>query len=126
MSTKEIVASSKTYRKATGMVADALGIDADYSGTPSRDFKKIVRQIQATPEIDESQLSAIAEKYYRIGMRGGLRLATDLMAQGHFFIKGNKCYAEGNTTFERRLRMPDGERAQFEFDFSPDDLGFTD
>ena len=124
MGSKEIVASSKTLIKASGMVADALGIDPEYTGSPAADFARLVDQIRNEPEIDEGQISEIAEKFYRIGVRAGLRLATDLMVEGHFFMKGPQCFSEGNLKTTRKLKLPDGTWREVKFDYSPKELGF--
>lgn len=126
MGHREIVASSKIYRKVNNDLADALGLEPGHTKSPSDDFARLVEQVSSSPGIDERELSTLAKRFYQMGVRRGLIHATDLMTEGHFFMKGGACCAEGDTTLVIRVRMPDGNRVRLNLEFQASDLGFTD
>jgi hypothetical protein len=118
-----IAASSATYRKNAGQVADAIGVEMEEStGRPSVDFAKIVAQINNLGMVGDDN----AQQYYRLGVRRGLRIATSLMADGHFYTDDKGCRVKENTTFALKFKAPSGKRKTLKFKFTPEDLGFID
>jgi hypothetical protein len=121
-----VQASSKTYRKATKMVAEKLGVDAQHTDQPSEDFRRILEFIKTQPSEDVAEIVNIARAYFRLGARKGLRQAVKLMADRRVVAGPKWITLRDDVRFTARVKMPDGKQARISVEFRPENLGFTE
>jgi hypothetical protein len=118
MRTKEgIEASAATYRKATNQVAKKLKVDPEHTKYPSDDFKEIVKLI---PE----KIRNKALKWYKMGIKRGLTEATDMMADGKIYKKGNTVYCPGSIDINVKTKFKGEDWVKRSYKFTATHIGF--
>lgn len=114
MSKQSAAASSKTYRIATRAVADMVGVSPEHTGRPSVDFEALIKSV---PKAMRKQL----REAFKSGVMQGVLLATNLVADGSIYKKGNSVFAPHKMKTSARV---DGNRVQVTV--RAKDLGFNE
>ena len=116
----EIAASSKTYRKATNLLAGTLGMEPQHSSSPKNDYEETLGKIDPAFE-------KFAWKGYRRGVRRGFIAACDalLKKDGELTFDDNvlvfnKPFFEITVSIRYRGNVPKKRKIRFK----PEDLQF--
>lgn len=118
MKSKEgIKAASATYRKATSMLADAINIDPESSDYPSEDFQDIVEQI---PE----QMKEKALKWYEMGIKMGIRKATNFIIDGKIEMKDGILYSPKTLKVNVKTKFAGEDWEKQSFKIKAEEIGF--
>ncbi len=112
-----IAAASATYRTGTKLVAKQLKLKPTHTQSPSEDFRRIVGQIDP-----ESRKRAL--KLYRLGLRRGLRKATDWFADETIKYKNGCVYAPPILKIEVGIKFSGLSRQTHSFKVKAKDIGF--
>ena len=112
-------ASSKTYRRATNLLADELDIEPDHTDRPSEDYINAV-------DLVGDKLRERARKYYRLGIRRGFIAACDRMLRGDLSLDGDTLHlSDGGVTITVKVRYaPDDRKRRQSFKFTSIELEF--
>jgi hypothetical protein len=103
-------ASSATYRTAVNKVAKAIK-------RKSKDLDDIVRKI---PGVLDQEII----KWYKLGVKRGMRKATDLMAENAIYKKGEAVYAPDDMMVKVRVRIAGKPWKKVEIHVKPKQIGF--
>ncbi|MCY4143249.1 MAG: hypothetical protein OXG08_06120 [Gammaproteobacteria bacterium] len=119
MKQQAIRASSKTYRKATNLLAEELDIELLHSKYPSKDFEQAVKLVG-------EEIRHVASKFYRIGIRRGYIKACDDVLAGQLKLENQELTLESNkVSLQIKVRFhKDDERSRFTYEFLPNELHF--
>src|ERR1035437_8581358 len=93
-----IAAASATYRKATNVVAQRLKVKADHTEFPKEDFFRHVGLI-------EPKSRARAMKFYDLGVRRGVKKATDWFADGTIKYQDHNVVAPATLTLKSKIKF---------------------
>lgn len=107
---------SKTYRNATKLLARRLGLVAHHTTSPKLDFQTLAHGVH-DPD-------TIALHYYRLGLRRGIRKATDMVASGQFVLQGDELTGPPSVEVRMKLRLPNTPKRKTRFKFRATELGF--
>ena len=114
---EEIAAASKTYRVATNTVAKHLKVEPKHSRIPGEDFSRIAELIE--PKSRERAL-----KFYDLGVRRGLKQATDWFADGKVKRKGAAVVAPSKMTVRSKIRFSGEKWRPHKVVVETEDIGF--
>ena len=114
-----VAASSKTYRAATNLLADELGIETEHTSRPSADYQRTVDHVG-----DEHRKRA--RKYHRLGIKRGFIAACNRMLNGDLKLVGDTLWLhESPVTVEINVRYsPDDDKDRDSFTFTQSGLEF--
>lgn len=98
-------------------VAEVLGEDLVLTGKPNKDFENVVSKI---PRLRDRA----ALKWYKLGVRRGLILGTDLVANGTIKQENGVLYAPKTIVANVRTRIAGGEWESRQLKFSASSIGF--
>ncbi len=116
--TKEgIAAASATYRKATNEVASRLRVEAEHTKYPKDDFMRIAGRID-----ENSKRRALA--FYELGLRRGLRRATDLFADRTIRYRKGAVEAPARLKVNVRIKFSGSQWQSRSFTIKTKDIGF--
>jgi hypothetical protein len=110
-------ASSATYRTAVNKVAKAIKRKPRHTRYPSKDLDDIVRKI---PGVLDQEII----KWYKLGVKRGMRKATDLMAENAIYKKGEAVYAPDDMMVKVRVRIAGKPWKKVEIHVKPKQIGF--
>ena len=112
-------ASSKTYRRATNLLANELDIEPDHTDRPSEDYLRAL-------DLAGDKLREQARRYYRLGVRRGLIAACDRMLQGDLTLDGDTLrLSTSDVTVIVKIRYAlDDDKKRESFKFTPAELKF--
>lgn len=113
-----VSACSATYRRAVNKVAKAIKVQPNHTRFPSEDFEDIVSEIP-----DAMKSNAIG--WYERGIKRGLRIATDLMANGEIYMSNNVVYAPPLIPVKTKVRFADSGWEVFKLNIDIEDIGFN-
>ena len=116
-STDGIAAASATYRAGNKLVAKQLKLKPTHTDRPSEDFKRIVSRIDP-----ESRKRAV--KLYHLGLRRGLRKATDWFADETIKYRNGYVYAPPVLEIEVGIKFSGLPRQTHSFKVKAKDIGF--
>jgi hypothetical protein len=111
--------ASKALRGASNRLGKKLGRAIKHTRSPRADFDQLLKDVR-----DPRKL---AETFYVMGLRRGLKKATDYMLDGVFELD-----AQGDVRSPKkikvdvRLRLPGSAMTARTFKFDSDELGFDD
>jgi hypothetical protein len=98
MADSSVGAASATYRKAVNGIADAIKTDPRHTKYPSDDFQDMLDEI---PEAMREK----ALQWYERGIKRGMRVATDLMAEGEIYKEGDIVHAPNSMKVKSKIKM---------------------
>lgn len=117
ISKEGVAASSATYRKVTSEIAKRLKVKAYHTQFPSEDFVKIANLIG-----EKSKERAL--QFYELGLRRGLRKATDWFADGTIHYKDGEVEAPAILKVKVKIKFSGSGWQKHSFGIKTKDIGF--
>jgi hypothetical protein len=102
---------------STKRVAQILGEELVLTGKPNEDFENVVLKI---PRLRDRT----ALKWYKLGVKRGLILGTDLVANGTIRHEGGVLYAPKTIVANVRTRIAGGPLESRQLKFTASSIGF--
>jgi hypothetical protein len=112
-----IAAASATYRTATNVVAQRLKVRADHTDFPKEDFLRQVGLIE--PKSRER-----AMKFYDLGVRRGVKQATDWFADGTIKYQHHNVVAPTTLTVKSKIKFSGSQWQPRRVKIKTEDIGF--
>lgn len=109
--------ASSSLRKSKNQVAAAIGKAPKTTRSPRADFDDIVSKIPAAFRKE-------ALKWYRIGIKRGMKKATDLMAEGTIYEEDGSIIAPRTIKFKVNTSIQ-GVVGSHDISIPATDIGFT-
>lgn len=109
--------ASATYRKASNAIAERLKVNPDHSEFPEEDFFRIVGLI-------DPNSTARAIKFYDIGVRRGLKQATDWFADGTIKYRDHSVVAPERLTVKSKIKFCGSKWRRHRVHVKTEDVGF--
>lgn len=104
-------------RNAVENLASALGKDVKHSRSPNADFELLLNEIP-------KKFQDKALKWYELGIRRGMKVATDMVADGRITFDGENVYAPSKISVAVRTKFLDEESVKRKFEIKAVDIGF--
>ncbi len=118
-----VAVASRTYRKSVNKISQKFELEARHSRSPLRDLEAVLERVD---EKHRGELRKVLVNFYKMGVKRGLIVATDLMAEGQFHQKDGYVYSPSEVKLNLKVR-PGGstEWTQVKFKVSSQDMGFA-
>ncbi len=108
---------SATYRKVVNKISEKLNKDPEHSKYPSKDFELALDKMS-------EEMKRKALDWYEKGIKRGMAVATDMVADGIFYFKEDMLYSPKEIKVNVRIKFKGEERESKEFIIDPEEIGF--